>query len=109
MLPEVGTDELRRLLDTAHVTVVEALGPMYFADAHIPGAVNLPPDQVAARASTLLPDRSAHVVVYGSGGSGPDPAVAVARQLIRMGYHRVATYPPGKLGWVEAGCAVSRH
>jgi len=32
--------------------------------AHLPGAINLPPDQVRALAPTLLPDKYADIVVY---------------------------------------------
>jgi hypothetical protein len=39
-----------------HLVIVEALGPMYFDDAHLPGAQNLPHDQVDELAATVLPD-----------------------------------------------------
>ena len=36
------------------VVLVEALGPMYFDDAHLPGARNLPHDQVDDLAKAIL-------------------------------------------------------
>ena len=39
--------------------LVEALGAAYYADAHLPGAINIPPGQVDRLAPTLLPVRDA--------------------------------------------------
>jgi rhodanese-related sulfurtransferase len=35
-----------------------------FRKAHIPGAINLPVDQVRQRAQQVLPDKGAEIVVY---------------------------------------------
>jgi rhodanese-related sulfurtransferase len=40
---------------------------MMYDDAHLPGAVNLPPGRVAELAPRLLPDKDAEIVVYCSG------------------------------------------
>lgn len=44
--------------------LVETLPAQAFHHAHLPGAINLPPDQVAELAPTLLPNRSTEIVVY---------------------------------------------
>jgi rhodanese-related sulfurtransferase len=49
------------------LTLVETLPRTAFAKGHLPGAVCLPPDRVAELAPTLLPDKSALVVVYCGG------------------------------------------
>jgi rhodanese-related sulfurtransferase len=97
-------DILERL---GRVALVEALGPMFYADAHLPGAVNLPPELVAELAPTLLPDRSVPVVVYASAMS-PASAATVSRRLLELGFEDVAVYPGGKEDWVEAGLPVHR-
>ena len=66
------------------VVIVEALGAGYYADAHLPGAVNIPPGQVDRLAPTLLPVEDAAVVVYCSGTCSS--ADVVARHLERLGY-----------------------
>ena len=104
----ISRDELKRLLDEdAAVTVVEALGPMYYEDAHLPGAVNIPHDQVDALAPVLLPDKAAKVVVYCSNTPCPNSTIA-SRRLVRLGYTDVLEYVEGKQDWVEAGLPVER-
>ena len=43
--------------------LVEALGSDYWADAHLPGALNIPADQVDRLAPRLLPDLDAEIVI----------------------------------------------
>jgi rhodanese-related sulfurtransferase len=44
--------------------LIETLPPQAYYLAHLPGAINLPPDRVAELAPQLLPDKSAEIVVY---------------------------------------------
>ncbi|HEU0046789.1 MAG TPA: rhodanese-like domain-containing protein [Nitrososphaera sp.] len=44
--------------------LVETLPAVTYRHAHLPGAINLPPDQVRELAPTLLPDKAADIVVY---------------------------------------------
>ena len=86
--------------------VVEVLGFAYFADAHLPGAINIPPDQVDRLAPRLLPDLDAEVVVYCSGASRNSEAAA--QRLEELGYRRVLLYPAGKEDWIEHALPVER-
>lgn len=45
--------ELRAAIDDGTVTVVDALGESYYAQMHLPGALNLVEDDVDARAAEL--------------------------------------------------------
>jgi rhodanese-related sulfurtransferase len=101
----LGREELRALLAVSGARLVEALGPMYFADAHLPGAVNIPPDLVAELAADLLPDTSALVVIYCS-DELCSSSVVVARRLLDLGYADVARYAGGKQDWIAAGLPV---
>jgi rhodanese-related sulfurtransferase len=86
--------------------IVEALGAAYYDDAHLPGAINIPPAQVDTLAPALLPDRQAQIVVYCTGtGASSD---AVARRLEELGYTAVAVYRGGKEDWVEHGLPLDR-
>jgi len=104
----ISRDELKALLDRGEpVTLVEALPAAYFEDAHLPGAINLPHDQVDALAPALLPDRSAAIVTYCSNRNCPNSGIA-ARRLTALGYANVRAYEAGKQDWIEAGLPVER-
>ena len=65
MLATISRDELKQKIDRGDkFTLVETLSPMTYYNGHLPGAVNLPPDQVRARAQQVLPDKNADIVVY---------------------------------------------
>ncbi len=103
----IDREELHGLLARAEVSLAEASSFAFYADAHLPGAVNLPCDRVVELASRRLPDRSRLVVVY-AGGLTSSSAQIVARRLVEQGYRDVAVYQGGKQDWVEAGLPVVR-
>lgn len=103
----VSREDVRRLLESGGARLVEALGPMYFADAHLPGAVSLPPDLTAQLAPVLLPDTAATVVTYCSDATCSSSEV-LARRLRDLGYTDVVRYPGGKQDWICAGLPVER-
>ena len=86
--------------------IVEALGAAFYADAHLPGAINIPPNQVDRLAPELLPTREAAIVVYCTGSCSS--ADGVARRLEELGYANVAVYGGGKEDWVEHGLPLVR-
>src|SRR5262245_38272392 len=99
----IKREEIRRLLASkTSMTLVEALPETYYAQGHLPGAINLPHDKVRERAPALLPDKSAFIVVYCSNAPCQNSAIA-ARTLDSLGYTNVAEYVEGKQEWVEAG------
>ncbi|HYX53204.1 MAG TPA: rhodanese-like domain-containing protein [Candidatus Limnocylindrales bacterium] len=64
-LATISRNELKQKLDRHdHFLLVETLAPEYYNHSHLPGALNLPPDQVRELAPTLLPDKTADIVVY---------------------------------------------
>jgi rhodanese-related sulfurtransferase len=86
--------------------LVEALGGGFYADAHLPGAINIPPGHVDVLAPVLLQDRDAEIVVYCTRtGSSSE---AVARRLEQIGYRAVAVYQGGKEDWAEHGLPLER-
>lgn len=82
--------------------LVEALPEKYWRDWHLPGARNLPHDQVRQLAPALLPDKSAEIVVYCASATCQNSHIA-GRVLEQMGYANVSVYPGGKQDWQEAG------
>ena len=61
----ISRDELRQKIERKDkFTLVETLPVAAYDHNHLPGALNLPPDQITALASQLLPDKGADIVVY---------------------------------------------
>jgi rhodanese-related sulfurtransferase len=61
----ISRDELKLKIDRREeFLLVETLPETAYHHAHLPGAINLPPDKIAELASTLLPDKHADIVVY---------------------------------------------
>lgn len=100
------TDLRREIEGPVPPVLIEALGAAYFADAHLPGAINITPGQVARVAPVLIPDLSARIVVYCTGRC--DSSRIVARELENRGYSDVRIFEGGKEDWVEHGLPVER-
>jgi rhodanese-related sulfurtransferase len=65
MVDTVTRDELKQRIDGHQdFKLVETLAPHAYEHAHLPGAINLPPDKVRELAPTLLPDKGAEIIVY---------------------------------------------
>ena len=65
-MPEtISREQLKLKIDRGdEFLLVETLPDTSYHHAHLPGAINLPPDQVKELAATLLPDKAADIVVY---------------------------------------------
>jgi rhodanese-related sulfurtransferase len=101
----ISRDELRSAIDAGAVTVVDALGGQNYVQQHLPGAVPMRPEEVDAKATELLPDRSAAIVTYCSNPACPNSGL-VADRLTALGYTNVRKYREGIQDWVEAGLPV---
>ncbi len=107
-VPSITRRELKGRLDADDdLVIVEALGPTYYDDAHLPGARNLPHDRVDELAADVLPDKDAYVVVYCSNTACQNSVVA-SRRLVELGYTNVHEYVEGKQDWIEAGLPVEQ-
>jgi rhodanese-related sulfurtransferase len=106
---DISRHDLHHLMANGQRPVlVEALGAGYYADAHLPGAVNIPPGLVDRLAPALLPDLQATIVVYCTGTGTGTSSNAVATRLEQLGYTTVAVYSGGKEDWVEHGLPLER-
>ena len=102
-IKEITREKILAKLDRGEgVILVETLGPRYYEDAHLPGAINIPHTEVDELAPKLLPDRSAEVVVYCSNRACQNSPQA-ARRLDALGYENVYDYEAGKQDWIDAG------
>ena len=100
---EITRKELRtKLVGSEKVVLVDALPSKHYEDAHLPGAINVPHKEVDELSPKLLPDKSAHIVVYCSNRACQNSPQA-ARKLHALGYENVYDYEEGKQDWIEAG------
>ena len=60
----VSTKDLKSKLDRKQLTVVETLAPERYREAHIPGALNIPPERIKELAPQLLPNKDAEIITY---------------------------------------------
>ena len=106
MVATITRDELKGRLDRGErIVLVEALPAKYYLHAHLPGAINIPHDQVDALAPALLPDKAAEIVVYCANAPCKNSGLA-AQRLSELGYARVRDYHEGKADWIAAGYTV---
>jgi rhodanese-related sulfurtransferase len=75
-------------------------------EAHISGALNIPPERIKELAP-LMPKKDAQIVAYCANTHGHASTYA-ARELAAIGYTNVAHYPESKQGWMEAGLPVDK-
>ncbi len=99
----ISREDLKTLIASGKGhTIVEALPRKYYEAEHLPGAINIPHDEVQVTASRLIPDKSGAVVVYCANSECQNSHIA-AETLRGLGYSRVYQYVEGKKGWKEAG------
>jgi rhodanese-related sulfurtransferase len=102
MAAHISRTELEGLVGSPNLKLVEALPESYYNTGHLPGALNLPHEEVDALAPALLPDKTAPIVVYCASHTCQNSDIA-ANRLVKLGYTNVRTYHEGKQDWLEAG------
>jgi rhodanese-related sulfurtransferase len=61
----ISTQDLKAKLDRKdEIKVVETLALERYREAHLPGALNIPPDKIKELAPQVLPDKNAEIVTY---------------------------------------------
>ncbi len=106
MTATISRNEIKTRVDNGEpITLVEALPPKYFEHAHLPGAINIPHDQVRQLAPALLPDKNALIAVYCASTECKNSEIAVGL-LHDLGYANAREYVDGKKDWIGAGLSV---
>lgn len=85
--------------------VVDTRSLPAWQQGHVPGAVHIPGADFASRATAVLPDRDADIVVY-CWGPGCNGATKAAHALAELGYSRVRELIGGFEYWVREGFAI---
>src|SRR5215217_2013600 len=101
----ISRDELWVQIQSTSVAVLEALPQAYYDREHLPGAKNLPLDNIDAMVPRLVPDKRTPVVTYCSNTACSNSRIAAAR-LRSLGYLDVRAFEGGKQEWNEAGLPV---
>ena len=96
--PFMEPERLRELVrEGASIIVIDVRSPAEFAASHIEGAINIPADELPARAGELDATQ-AMVTVCNHGGSRSRNAAARLRAL---GYEATLPLRGGTHGWLE--------
>lgn len=94
------TELQARIAANPELVLLEALPEKYYNDWHLPGARHFPHDQARQLAASVVPDKSAEVVVYCASKTCQNSHIA-ANVLQQIGYANVAVYAGGKEDWKE--------
>ncbi|HEY5893421.1 MAG TPA: YceI family protein [Chthoniobacterales bacterium] len=89
--------------------IIDVLSADSFAEAHIPGAVNLCIYETAFldKVRTAFPDVAAALTIYGWDDATREAGMA-AEKLTAAGYRNIAVLPGGLEGWKSRGGATER-
>lgn len=96
-----STELYQRLERGEDLVVVDVLPAAVYAREHIPGAINIPLDDLAQRAIQTL-SKLRRVVVYADNHQSVASSEA-ARTLEDLGFRKVADFDGGLDAWKKAG------
>lgn len=106
MTQTITREQIKTKLDSQEpLVLVEALPQKYYDAEHLPGAVNIPHDEIRLKAPDILLDKDALIVVYCASQTCQNSKIA-ANTLQQMGYTNVFEYVEGKQHWLEANLPV---
>lgn len=83
---KIDAAEAKRMIDAGGVTVVDVRRADEYEDGHVPGAINIPNEDIADQMPAALPDAGTTLIVYCRSGVRSKQA---SDKLVRMGYRRV--------------------
>jgi hydroxyacylglutathione hydrolase len=95
-LPQIDPDSLREEIPA--VTVIDVRGPGEYAGGHVPGARNVPLNQLSRRIAEI--DRVPRLAVICAGGYRSS---AAASFLARHGFSGISNVTGGTSAWIRAG------
>lgn len=90
----------RKIRSGAPPVIVDVLGAESYTASHVKGAINVPLAQVATLIPTLVPDKTAEIVVY-CANFKCGASTQAAKTLRDLGYTNVSDYKGGLKEWRE--------
>ncbi|MFB6209739.1 MAG: rhodanese-like domain-containing protein [Candidatus Nanohaloarchaea archaeon] len=100
-MENLSTEDFEDMKNREDFVLIDVLSREQFEDGHIPGAINIPYDQVGDIVEKLLTHDQNIVVYCASEGCGASETAA--EKLEDLGFSNVMDYEAGKQGWQEAG------
>ena len=108
ILPKVKFITIENLLEmktnNEKFKLIEVLPEEEFEKGHIPGAINLPLDNLETLAKSRL-KKNDKIVVY-CGSYACQASTKAATTLLKMGYKKTLDFKAGKKGWLHTGLAL---
>ena len=101
---KISAKEAKEMMDNGGVTVVDVRRPDEYADRHIPGAINVPNEDISDQQPEALPDPDAVLLIHCRTGVR---SKAASDKLLKMGYTNVYDFG-GIVDWpyeTETGSA----
>jgi len=104
--PRLGQEALLEKMSGAdEIVLLDVRTPKEFSEGFIPGAINIPHDELETRIAELDGARGKEIVVYCRSGRRSDIALGL---LQKAGFERVYHLDGDYLGWTEARRPVSK-
>ncbi len=109
MIEPIDTTTLRTWqCEGRDFVLIDTLPAAVFAEGHLPGAINMPSDDILEQALLRLADRDAALVVYCASATCKRADLS-AERLEQLGYTRIFHYQEGKKGWLAEGMPLDRR
>lgn len=86
--------------------LVDVMPAENFAEGHIPGAINIPYEEIGSKADELL-DKEKTIITYCKDYMCTGSSVA-AKKLMHLGYEKVLDFAAGTRGWEQAGLPLEK-
>lgn len=83
---KITADEAKTMMDSGSPTIVDVRTAQEYAEGHLPGAINLPVENIGADKPAELTDTNAELIVYCRTGVRSKQA---SDKLIELGYQHV--------------------
>lgn len=99
----IGVADLKARMDQGAVTLVDVRTPAEYNDGHVPGAVNIPLDELGGRLAELEPHKADDVHLICAVGGRSAKATAI---LAQAGFTKATNVDGGTNGWRDAGYPV---
>ena len=93
---QISMDEAVKMMkDEKNYIILDVRRPDEYAEGHIPGAINVPNEEIGTQEISELPDKSQLILVYCRSGRRSKEA---SEKLVRLGYTSIVEFG-GILDW----------
>ena len=93
---QISMDEAVKMMkDEKNYIILDVRRPDEFAEGHIPGAINVPNEEIGTAEIAELPDKSQMILVYCRSGRRSKEA---SEKLVKLGYTNIVEFG-GILDW----------